>query len=204
MPWISNHKHKIKEKINRKFPILLQSCRPRTGGNFQHWVQVFITKRRCVLYNEFWSHYNDVIMTTMASQITSLTVVYSTIYSDTDQRRHQSSASLAFVWGIHRDRWIPRTKVQLRGKCFHLMTSSCLTHVLIVCQGQLLMALPKMGQQNHVHAITFLPLEGSFSNLAQIFTTKRCVIFNDFNLDPYLQGDLLMTFHIRQRIMSTQ
>ena len=67
---------------------------------------------------------NDVIMTTMASRITSLTVVYSTVYSDADQRKHQSSASLAFVWGIHRDRWIPRTKGQLRGKCFHLMTSS--------------------------------------------------------------------------------
>ena len=39
------------------------------------------------------------------------------------QRKHQSSASLAFVRGIHRDRWIPRTKGQLRGKCFHLMTS---------------------------------------------------------------------------------
>ena len=38
-------------------------------------------------------------MTTMASQITSLTVVYSTVYSDADQRKHQSSASLAFVWG---------------------------------------------------------------------------------------------------------
>ena len=71
------------------------------------------------------SRYNDVIMTTIASQITSLTVVYSTVYSDADQRKHQSSASLAFVWGIHRDRWIPRTKGQLRGKCFHLMTSSC-------------------------------------------------------------------------------
>ena len=63
-------------------------------------------------------------MTTIASQITSLTVVYSIVYSDADQRKHQSSASLAFVWGIHRDRWIPRTKGQLRGKCFHLMTSS--------------------------------------------------------------------------------
>ena len=37
-------------------------------------------------------------MTMMASQITSLTVVYSTVYSDADQRKHQSSASLAFVW----------------------------------------------------------------------------------------------------------
>ena len=42
------------------------------------------------------------MMTTMASQITSLTVVYSTVYSDADQRKHQSSASLALVWGIHR------------------------------------------------------------------------------------------------------
>ena len=38
----------------------------------------------------------------MASQITSLTIVYSIVYSDADQRKHQSSASLAFVRGIHR------------------------------------------------------------------------------------------------------
>ena len=48
-------------------------------------------------------HYDDVIMTTMASQITSRTVVYLIVYSGVD-RKHQSSASLAFVWGIHRDR----------------------------------------------------------------------------------------------------
>ena len=47
-------------------------------------------------------HYNDVKMGTIASQITSLTIVYSTVYSDADQRKHQSSASLVFVWGIHR------------------------------------------------------------------------------------------------------
>ena len=47
-------------------------------------------------------HYGDIIMGTIASQITSLTIVYSTIYSDADQRKHQSSASLAFVRGIHR------------------------------------------------------------------------------------------------------
>ena len=48
------------------------------------------------------SHYNDVIMGAMASQITSLTIVYSTVHSGADQRKHQSSASLTFVWGIHR------------------------------------------------------------------------------------------------------
>ena len=46
-------------------------------------------------------HYNDVIMSTRASQITSLTIVYSTIYSGADQRIHESSASLAFVRGIY-------------------------------------------------------------------------------------------------------
>ena len=57
-------------------------------------------------------------MTTMASQITNLMVVYSTVYSDADQRKHQSSALLAFVWGFHRDRRIHHTKGQLRGKMF--------------------------------------------------------------------------------------
>ena len=41
-------------------------------------------------------------MGAIAPQITSLTIVYSTVYSDADQRKHQSSASLAFVRGIHR------------------------------------------------------------------------------------------------------
>ena len=41
-------------------------------------------------------------MGAIASQITSLTIVYSTVYSDADQRKHESSASLAFVRGFHR------------------------------------------------------------------------------------------------------
>ena len=48
------------------------------------------------------TNYNDVIMGAIASQITSLTIVYSAVYSDADQNKHQSSASLAFVRGIHR------------------------------------------------------------------------------------------------------
>ena len=41
-------------------------------------------------------------MGAIASQITSLTIVYSTVYSGADQIKHQSSTSLAFVWGLHR------------------------------------------------------------------------------------------------------
>ena len=72
-----------------------------------------------------YTHYTGDIMTTTASPIASLTVVYSTVYSDADQRKHQSSAPLACMWGIHGDRWISRIRGQLRGKWFHFMTSSC-------------------------------------------------------------------------------
>ena len=41
-------------------------------------------------------------MGAMASQITSLTIGYSTVSSGADQGKHQNSASLDFVWGIHR------------------------------------------------------------------------------------------------------
>ena len=44
----------------------------------------------------------DVMMGAIASQITSLTIVYSNVYSGADQRKQQSPASLAFVRGIHR------------------------------------------------------------------------------------------------------
>ena len=104
-------------------------------------------------------HYNDVIMTTIASQITSLAVVYSTLYSDADQRKHQSSASLAFVWGIHRDRWIPRTKGELRGKCFHLMTSSC---VITNC-----------GEHPHIPSHPFFFLNSSSRLLEENITRKH-------------------------------
>ena len=71
-------------------------------------------------------HYNDmdIIMSTMASHITSLTIVYSSVYSGADQRKHQSSASLAFVRGIYRSPVNSPHKGQWRGKCFHLMTLS--------------------------------------------------------------------------------
>ena len=45
---------------------------------------------------------HDVIMAATASQITSIAIVYSTVYSSADQRKHQSSAPLAFLRGLHR------------------------------------------------------------------------------------------------------
>ena len=57
------------------------------------WREEMSSRRHC----RHWNHYTDVIMSAMASQTTSLTIVYSTVYSGADQREHQSSSSLAFV-----------------------------------------------------------------------------------------------------------
>ena len=87
-------------------------------GSFRYLVQIFTTKRRCVMYNDFWPG-------------------------------SISSKSSVCFWLCH------------------------------------------IGQQNRVHAVTsFLPLEGSFTYLVQIFTTKK--MYSNFELDPYLQGYLFM------------
>ena len=56
----------------------------------------------CTCLSLLITHYNDVIMSTMASQIASPHDCLLNIYSGADERKHQSSASLAFVRGIHR------------------------------------------------------------------------------------------------------
>ena len=61
------------------------------------WVTLLWSRHGC-----FCCHYSDVRMGMVASQITSLTIVCLTVYSGEDQRKHESSAPLAFVWGIHR------------------------------------------------------------------------------------------------------
>ena len=74
---------------------------------------IFVTKIGSLLYKALWktkqhkqmampneaAHYSDVIMGAMGSHITSLTIVYPTVYSGVDQRKHQSSVSLSFVTG---------------------------------------------------------------------------------------------------------
>ena len=108
--------------ITIKTVLVREMHRHHTGDNASlntKWTNhikgnMFASFRRCIILTshkrqgvsnhcQSWpTHYNDVIMGAISSQITSLTIVYSTVYSDADQRKHQSSASLAFVWGIHR------------------------------------------------------------------------------------------------------
>ena len=81
--------------------------------------------RKPLMNRSHWnSHYSGVILGTMAFQIASLTIVYSTVHSGADQRKHQSSASLAFVrrmWPVN----FPH-KWPVKREMFPFMTSSCI------------------------------------------------------------------------------
>ena len=82
------------------FRYYVSLCRTRNYKR-SNIIQILYRYSLYSLYRKY-VHYNDVIMSAMASQITSLTIVYSNFYLVTDQRKHWSPASLAFVRGIHR------------------------------------------------------------------------------------------------------
>ena len=89
---LQKYEHKIVAKYYYKlFSRVIVSKHCANNGN-----------HRYIMICKLEAHYHDVIMGAMASQITSLMIIYPIVYSDADQRKHQSSASLVFVRGIHR------------------------------------------------------------------------------------------------------
>ena len=88
------------------------------------WIFPWVIECSIILWVRL-GHYSDVIMGAMAFQITRLTIVYSTVYWGADQRKHQSSASLALREKFTSDRWIPAQRAIIAWIRFHLMTSSC-------------------------------------------------------------------------------
>ena len=73
------------------------------GYHIQNHYHISHERMRKLTY--IWTYLytlNDVMMSVMASQITSVSIVCSTVCSRVDQTKRQSSASLAFVRGIHR------------------------------------------------------------------------------------------------------
>ena len=120
-----------------------------------------------------WFHYDDVIMSTIASQITSLTIVYSIVYSDAYQSKHQSSASLA-LWGeFTGDWWIPCTYGQLRGKCFHLITLLCRFNRYWHFNGSKL-SMPTEGCHPESGDVAVLGILGFFGTFNLLFRKKNC------------------------------
>ena len=85
------------QQAQRRF-LSYKWCRKTLWSTTSRWYHLQSPSGIMVNYK----HYCDVIMGTMASRSTSLLIIYSTSHSGADHRKHQSSASLVFVRGIHR------------------------------------------------------------------------------------------------------
>ena len=89
----------------------------------QCWPTVNYSSIRCQVCCHY---YNDVIMSAIVSQITSITIVYSSVCSGGDQRKHQSSLPMAFVCGeFTGDRFVLQSVLWLRKmwRCFWVFES---------------------------------------------------------------------------------
>ena len=105
------------------------------------------------------------------------------------------------MWGIHRDRWTPRTKGQLRGICFHLMTSSCLTKeamwykgayikYIYVCH-QLIKAFVLV--QNSKYTSPFTNKLAHWGRVTHICVIKLTIIGSDNGLSPGRRQAIIST-----------
>ena len=106
-------------------------------------------------------HYGDVIMGAITSQITSLMIVYSTVYSDADQRKHQSAASLAFVRRIHRGPVNSPRKCPVTRKMFpfddDIMDKKCYRTDFAGYNYLFLSSIPASGRALFILGITLTP-----------------------------------------------
>ena len=107
LPRIINYGGSVNRRIVTPCKHILQRHLTNCPQNVKHtriiimWVVNILMSTMSSILEKPNSHYGNVILGTIAFQITNLTIVYSTVYLRTDQRKHQSSASLAFVQGIH-------------------------------------------------------------------------------------------------------
>ena len=121
----------------------------------------------------FSYHYNDVIMGAMASQITSLSIVYSNVYSVEDQRKHQSSASLAFLWGIHRWQMNSLHKWPVTRKMFPFDDAIM---IFVNCDGCKIERL-YLSDDNHAQQSSLFSYSDFVFRLAQMLNTNEQKLF---------------------------
>ena len=100
---------------------------------------LFMVTHVCIRHIPNSCHYSDVIMSAMVSQFTSLIIVNSTVYTS---KKNQSSASMAFVWGIHRGPANSPHKWPVTRKMFpfddHVITHQC-SHIHEILSWQMKM-----------------------------------------------------------------
>ena len=122
------NKMKICNPLRQTYTQLLFKSRfPTTGQTYRRQVVNPYPTDHCNTFSIalHCTHFGDVIMGAIASQITSLTVVYSTFIQTQIKENIKAPRHWPLCGESTGDRWIPRTNGQWRGNCFHLMTSSC-------------------------------------------------------------------------------
>ena len=125
----------------------------------------------------FLVHYSDVIMGAIASRITSLTIVCTIVYSGADQRKQQSSASLAFVRGrgIHRGPVNSPHKRPVTRKCLRLMTSSWTISIEYIHCGFALLSF----------VVVTLPIQLDSCNSLSLEQSCDCPSASEVKIDHY-------------------
>ena len=122
-------------------------------------------------------HYSDIIMSTMASQITGVSIVYSTVCWGATQRKHQRSTSLAFVRGIHRWPVDSSHKIPVTRKMFPF--------------GDVIMITPK-GMTGGFPSQTEWPMTGGFRSQTELPMTGGFPSETAVNMEsvpmPWLKG----------------
>ena len=124
-------------------------------------------------------HSNDVTMTTMASQITNPTAVYLIVYSGADQRKHQISASLAFVRGIHNG---PVTRIMFVFDDIIMFTYTYVLRVYAVCTAILCLIHKVYVLRNDV----FVHIPARSWTLDSMFFIYVVYRYNTFYKDSYI------------------
>ena len=144
-------------------------------------VKLKFLPQRNLTFNAY--HYDDVIMSTITSQITSLTIVYSTIYSGADQSKHQSSASLAFVWGIHRGPVNSPHKWPVTRKMFPfdevIISADTVFKYIIQLEGNKAVGHDGLSWK-------FIKLSGKLLAMPLCELFNRCVVSSEFPVDMKL------------------
>ena len=135
-------------------------------------------------------NFSDVIMSTMASQITSLTIVYSTAYSGPGERKHKSSVSLAFVRGIHRGLVNSPHKARVTRKLFPF-DEVIMQHWYYLCSLLYYIELPYIWvyflQQRSVFIQITKTLDPtSIRHWSDAFLSDRCLIDADARVYVFL------------------
>ena len=155
-------------------------------------------------------------MTAMASQITSLTIICSTVYLGGDQRKHQSSKSLAFVRGIHRWPVNSPLKGPVTRKMFPFddvimssHTSRAITHhddsdcLWWACSWQQLSSLQLMAtltdtglRQNYSQLTSHTRVRWTIDNYTEGWGGYLNMICSCFSDEPRLPGEIISTMFI--------